>query len=112
MGRVEGAAVCARLQSRPCVRERSGLQAAALRRRLVSRPEHTSDTLHAPLDVSPQAARQYRRMVRKGLLYTGAGTAVVLAGYWGWRYFQTHHQAQGGGGGSSGRQGSIEGAAA
>ena len=117
-GACAGAAVCARPRSRPCVRERSGLQAAALRRRLVSRPEHTSHTLHAPLDASPQAARQYRRMVRKGLLYTGAGTAVVLAGYWGWRYFQTHHQAQGGGGGggggggSSGRQGSIEGAAA
>lgn len=56
-----------------------------------------------PPSALPQAARQYRRMVRKGLMYAGAGTAVVLAGYLGYRWVaaskgSTKGSGSGGGG--------------
>lgn len=60
-----------------------------------------------------QAARQYRRMLRKGALYTGAGIGVVLVGYLAWRFVSQHKQAAGGeqqGGSGSGSGGQASGA--
>lgn len=65
----------------------------------------------APSHLPPfeQAARQYRRMLRKGALYAGAGIGVVLVGYLAWRFVSQQKQAGGGehkgSGGSSGDAG-------
>lgn len=44
-------------------------------------------------------------MVRKGLLWTGAGTAAVLGGFLAWRFLkggeQQQQQREGGGGGAA-----------
>ena len=38
-----------------------------------------------------QAALQYRRTVRRTLLYTAAGAGAALAAYFGWRWYNTHY---------------------
>ncbi len=38
---------------------------------------------------APQAARQYRRMLRRALLYTGAGTCTALAAYGLYRLYRS-----------------------
>lgn len=91
--KVGGERSCARL---PLVLQQAG-SAQPAPDRFPASPVH-----HTAAIVPMQAARQYRRMVRKGLLYTGAGTAVVLAGYWGWRYLKGHQDQASGGGGSGG----------
>lgn len=64
-----------------------------------------------------QASRQYRRMVRKGLMYAGAGTAAVLGGFLAWRFLKGSEQqregggeraASGGGGGAAAAAGGAE----
>lgn len=52
---------------------------------------------HHPL----QASRHYRRMLRKGLLYTAAGTSCVLLGYLAVRLYKDHRAAAAESGGSS-----------
>ncbi|PRW57931.1 mitochondrial Rho GTPase 1-like isoform A [Chlorella sorokiniana] len=49
--------------------------------------------LAIPETPSLKAARQYRRMLRKGALYTGAGIGVVLVGYLAWRFVSQQKQA-------------------
>ncbi|KAL4436835.1 hypothetical protein ABPG75_003974 [Micractinium tetrahymenae] len=59
-----------------------------------------------------QAARQYRRMLRKGLLYTAAGTSAVLLGYLAYRLYKDRAAESGSGGsGSSSARGSSQQAA-
>jgi hypothetical protein len=55
--------------------------------------------------VGPQAALQYRRTVRRALLYTAAGAGAGLAAYFGWRWYNTHYGS--GGSGSSGSGDSL-----
>ncbi|EFN55684.1 hypothetical protein CHLNCDRAFT_133936 [Chlorella variabilis] len=58
--------------------------------------------LAIPETPSLKAARQYRRMLRRGLLYAGAGTTLVLAGYLGWKLWKDRAAGGGGDGGKSG----------
>lgn len=72
-----------------------------------SRIFHTTPEDSRLRSVPPQASRRYRRMLRRGLLCTGAGTTLVLGGYLGYRLWKEHRAAAGaasseGAGGSSG----------
>lgn len=49
-----------------------------------------------------QAALQYRRTVRRTLLYTAAGAGAGLAAYFGWRWYNTHYSSDAGGSNGSG----------
>ena len=51
--------------------------------------------LAIPETPSLRAARQYRRMLRRGLLFLGVGGSAVLGGYLIWRTYQQHAQPSG-----------------
>ena len=49
-----------------------------------------SPELAIPETPSLKATRHYRRMLRRALFFTGAGTVAVLAGYLAWRVSRAH----------------------
>ncbi|KAI3425869.1 hypothetical protein D9Q98_007842 [Chlorella vulgaris] len=67
--------------------------------------------LAIPETPSLKAARRHRQMLRRGVLYAGAGTTLALAGYFGWKLWKEHRMdAESGGSGSgSSRGGSVAG---